>query len=166
MKLALHPTLFTQLGRATQLVLLLMAAFCTNNVFAAGGGGASAATTGKVNYFPIEPAFVVNIQDNRSIRFMQIGVNLMTMDAEVVTAVQKHMAPIRHELIMLFSSRELSEVMSPPAREVLRQEALLKIQEVLGKYADISISKKAKDPEGKEHPSSVQEVLFTSFVIQ
>ncbi len=148
--------------------LFLLAMFCVNVALASGGGGGDSggATTGKVNYLPLEPAFVVNIQDNRSLRFMQVSLNLMTMDAEVVAAVKKHMAPIRHELLMLFSSRDINDVLTVPARENMRQEALVKIQGVLEHYAHISASNKVKDAEGKEFPSSVQEVLFTSFVIQ
>jgi flagellar FliL protein len=154
----------------TRLALLLLAALCSGNLSANSGGGegggSGGGTTGKVNYLPLEPAFVVNIQDNNSLRFMQVGIDLMTMDAEVVAAVQKHIAPIRHELLMLFSSRDISEVLTTEAREKLRQEALTKIQGVLEHYADISASKKVKGEDGKEFPSSVQEVLFTSFVIQ
>ncbi|MDZ4262661.1 MAG: flagellar basal body-associated FliL family protein [Pseudomonadota bacterium] len=149
--------------------LFLLAILCVNVAVASGGGGggaASGATTGKVNYLPLEPAFVVNIQDNQSLRFMQLSLNVMTMDAEVVAAVNKHMAPIRHALLMLFSSRNINEVLTTQARENLRQEALVKVQGVLEHYAHISVGSKVKDAEGKEFPSSVQEVLFTSFVIQ
>ena len=150
--------------------LCLWVMFCASSAFASGGGGGGGArggaVTGKVNYLPLEPAFVVNIQDERSLRFMQLSLNLMTMDAEVVAAVKKHMAPIRHELLMLFSSRDINEVLTVQARENLRKEALAKVQFVLEKYAHISASHKAKDAEGKEFPSSVQEVLFTSFVVQ
>lgn len=169
MKFAVHPATTPQRHK-TRLALLLLAALCSGGAGASSGGGegggSASVATGKVNYFPITPAFVVNIQDNNSLRFMQIGINLMTMDAEVVAAVQKHMAPLRHELVMLFSSRDISEVLSTEAREKMRQEALTKIQGVLERYADIPASKKVKSEDGKEHPSSVQEVLFTSFVIQ
>jgi flagellar FliL protein len=170
MKFAARPATTPQRHHKTRLALLLLAALCSGGAAAVSsggeGGGSASVATGKVNYFPIAPAFVVNIQDNNSLRFMQIGINLMTMDAEVVAAVQKHMAPLRHELVMLFSSRDISEVLSTEAREKMRQEALVKIQGVLERYADIPVSKKVKGEDGKEHPSSVQEVLFTSFVIQ
>lgn len=170
MKFAAARTTIRHPRHTTRLALLLLTALASGASFASGGGGegggGGGVATGKVNYFPIDPAFVVNIQDNNSLRFMQIGLNLMTMDAEVVEAVKKHMAPIRHELVMLFSSRDINEVLTAQAREKLRQEALVKIQGVLEHYADIPVTKKVKSEDGKEHPSSVQEVLFTSFVIQ
>lgn len=163
-------TPFTPIHHAPHLVLvLLLALLASGTVHASGGGGgggSGSATTGQVNYFPMEPAFVVNVRDNNYMRFMQVGINLMTMDAEVVAAVQKHMAPIRHELVMLFSSRDINEVRAIETREKMRQEALAKIQSVLEHYAGISPSKKVAGADGKEVPSSVQEVLFTSFVIQ
>ena len=169
MKFAARPTTTTKLRHALHIIPLLLAALCASNTYASEGGeggGSNSAVTGKVNYFPIAPVFVVNIRDKNTLRFMQVGVDLMTMDADVVSAVQKNIAPIRHELLMLFSSRDIDEVLGTQAREKLRQEALVKVQEVLEHYADISTTKKVKGEDGKEVPSSVQQVLFTSFVVQ
>ena len=52
------------------------------------------------------------------------------------------------------------------AREGLRQEALQKVQAVLMKHAEIDSAGKNTTEEGTEYPTGVQELLFTSFVIQ
>ncbi len=128
--------------------------------------GGATIENGKTNYFTIEPAFVVNVVDGRQLRFLQVAVDIVSMDSNTIEAVQDHRAPIRHELLMLFAHRELAEVMGLRQREELRQAALQRIQEALLKYADIKPDATAKDKDGNKYPTGIQDVLFTSFVIQ
>lgn len=112
----------------------------------------------KPRYVPLQPAFVVNINDTRGvIRYVQLAVNVMTTDAEVATAVEFHNAPLRHELIMLFSAMTISDVASIERREAIREEALLKVRGVLDKYSNLSQA---------QTQEALQGVLFTEFVIQ
>ncbi len=152
---------FKPLGKIIMLSLLLI----STASIAAGGGGATI-TDGKANYLSLEPAFVVNIIDGNRMRFMQLAIDLMSMDSHAIQAVQDHRAPIRHELLMLFAHRDIAAVMGLKQREKLRQDALEKIQETLLKYADIDSHGTAKTEDGHKYPTGVQEVLFTNFVIQ
>lgn len=146
-------------------VLLACATFTASA--AGGGGGGGGFETGKANYFDMGNPFVVNIVDGPSrLRFLQVNVNLMTKDAKVIEAVNQHLAPIKHELVMLFAEQKMSEVTSRTAREQLRLNALSKVQFVLEKYAGITAEKKVKDSNGEAHPSGVQDLFFTSFIIQ
>lgn len=144
-------------------ILIIAMAFTAN---AAGGGGGSSYTSGKANYFELPAPFTVNILDKRRMRFMQISINLMSMDADAIAAVQTHMAPIRHELLMLFTHRDISEVMGIQAREALRSEALQKVQGILTNLAHIDSKGEHTTEEGTKYLTGVQELLFTSFVIQ
>ncbi len=153
---------FQQFSKLLTLILMLT---CSTS-YAAGGGSAPAITDGKANYFTLEPAFVVNILDGRKTRFMQLALDLMSMDSLAIQAVQDHRAPIRHELLMLFAHRDISEVIGLQQREKLRKEALEKIQATLSKYADIDSSGTAETEDGHNYPTGIQEVLFTNFVIQ
>jgi len=146
-------------------ILLLSLMLSSTTSYAAGSSG-PVITNGKANYFTLEPAFVVNIIDGSSMRFMQLAIDLMSMDSLAIQAVQDHRAPIRHELLMMFAHRDIAEVMGLKQREKLRQEALEKIQETLAKYAEIDSSGTAETEEGLKYPTGVQEVLFTNFVIQ
>ena len=155
--------LFQQLSKTLALALMLI----SSTSFASGGGGGSAAITdGKANYFTLEPAFVVNIMDGRNMRFMQLAMDLMSMDSEAIQAIQDHRAPIRHELLMMLAHRDISEVMGLQQREKLRKEALELIQATLAKYADIDSNGKAETEDGHKYKAGIQEVLFTNFVIQ
>lgn len=149
-----------------QIRILLFFLLLASSTAHAVGGGAATIEDGKINYFTIEPAFVVNVVDGRKLRFLQVAVDIVSMDSDTIEAVQDHRAPIRHELLMLFAHRELSEVLGLQQREELRQAALQRIQEALLKYADIKPGATAKDKDGHQYPTGVQDVLFTSFVIQ
>ena len=155
--------LFCRHLRSTAFVLLALTSI---SVHAAGGGGGPTFTNGQPNYFTMKPVFVVNILDGDDLRFMQIAIDLMSMDVAAINAVQQHEAPIRHELLMLFAHRDITEVIGAQQREQLRQQALSRIQETLKKYADIDSVSKDKTEEGAEYPTGIQEVLFTNYVIQ
>ena len=148
--------------RMTAFVLLTLTSI---GAHAAGSSGPTF-TNGKPNYFSMNPVFTVNILDGDDMRFMQIAIDLMSMDIEAINATQEHEAPIRHELLMLFAHRDITEVVGVQQREKLRQEALTRIQETLKKYAGIDSVGKDKTEEGQEYPTGIQEVLFTNYVIQ
>lgn len=156
--------LFQRISKALLLTLTLI---ISTSSYASGGGGSSTAIVdGKANYFTLEPAFVVNVLDGRNMRFMQLEMDLMSMDSKAIEAIQDHRAPIRHELLMMFAHRHLSDVLGLQQREKLRQQALEKIQMTLSKYADIDSNGKAETEDGKKYKTGIQEVLFTNFVIQ
>lgn len=154
--------IFKQLGN----IIILALVFNSTASYAAGGGGGAVITDGQANYLTLRPAFVVNIIDGNNMRFMQLEIDLMSMDSHAIQAVKNHRAPIRHELLMLFAHRDIAEVMGIKQREELRQQALEKIQETLVKYAEIDSDGTATTEDGHKYPTGIQEVLFTNFVIQ
>jgi len=155
------PFKLIQLGFA---ILMIALTFTANA--SSGGGEGNSYVAGHANYYDINPPFTVNVLDKDRLRFMQITVNLMAMDADTIPAVEKHMAPIRHELIMLFAHRDISEVMGIQAREELRKQALERVRHVLEQRAHIDSNGQGTTEDGKTYLTGVQELLFTSFVIQ
>ncbi len=154
-------------SRQLHICLFALLALTSLGAYAAGGGSSGPAiVNGHPNYFTMKPVFVVNILDGDDLRFMQVAIDLMSMDAASIQAVQDHQAPIRHELLMLFAHRDITEVLGMQQREDLRKQALVRIQETLKKYANIDSAGKAKTEEGEEYLTGIQEVLFTSYVIQ
>lgn len=99
-------------------------------------------------YLALE-AFTVNLQDGE--RYMQIDITLQVADQMQVDAIKLHMPRVRSRLLTLLSSKHAEELVTAEDKQKLARE--IKAQINLPFYA-----------EGK--PQQVDDVLFTSFVIQ
>jgi flagellar FliL protein len=107
--------------------------------------------TGKPSlYYAIDPPLVVNFEDNAAVRFMQITMEIMAHDEKAIDSVQKNIPLIRNNLLLLMSNRNYQSMMSREGKEKLREEALAEVRAV----------------QKKEGGLDVDDVLFTSFVVQ
>ena len=102
-------------------------------------------------YVSIQPPFTVNFSGNSQARFLQVGVDVMTRDPAVEEELKRHMPVIRNNLVLLFSSKTSSELVTAEGKQALQNEALSSIQKVL------------EDETGNK---GVEAVYFTSFVMQ
>jgi flagellar protein FliL len=102
-------------------------------------------------YLPLDPAFVVNFQDQDSTRYLQVGVTLMTHDANAVQAMKDSDPVIRNALVMLFSSQTYAGLSDTAGKKKLQAEALDAVRKIVA------------DKTGKP---DVDALYFTSFVMQ
>jgi flagellar protein FliL len=101
-------------------------------------------------YFAIDPPLVVNFEDGSAVRFLQITMQIVAHDEKTIESVQKNLPLIRNNLLMLMSNRNYQTMMSREGKDKFRQEAL----------AEVRAAQK------KEGSPDVDDVLFTSFVVQ
>jgi flagellar FliL protein len=102
-------------------------------------------------YLAFDPPLVVSFQDQASMRFLQVTVEVMGRSEETIVAVKTHMPVIRNNLLMLFGGKSLSDLANRDGKEQLRQDALKEVQRIL------------KENTGK---AGVEDLYFTSFVVQ
>ncbi|KAF1067514.1 MAG: Flagellar protein LafL [Pseudomonas citronellolis] len=102
-------------------------------------------------YEPLAPAFVVNYNQNGRQRYLQVSVALMGRNQGQMDTLREQMPLVRNQLVMLFSSQNFDNLMTPVGKEMLRQQATASIQEL------------AKKATGQ---LTVEQVLFTNFVLQ
>ncbi len=102
-------------------------------------------------YLALDPAFVVNFEDQGVVRFLQITAEVGTHDPLALDAVKLHMPIIRNNLVMLFSNLNLANVTTREGKEKLRADALVEVQKVL--------QEQIGEP-------GVENIYFTSFVMQ
>jgi flagellar FliL protein len=100
---------------------------------------------------PLDPSFIVNFEDQGVLRYLQIGVTVMSRDTAVIEAVASNMPPIRNNLIMLFASQSYANLGSTEGKEKLRNQALEAIQSILLKEI------------GRP---GIEAIYFTNFVMQ
>ncbi|MFC3652653.1 flagellar basal body-associated protein FliL [Dyella humi] len=102
-------------------------------------------------FLPLDPAFVVNFQDQDSTRYLQVGVTVMTHDASAVQAMKESDPVIRNALVMLFSSQTYAGLSDIAGKKKLQAEALEAVRKIVA------------DRTGKP---DVDALYFTSFVMQ
>lgn len=89
------------------------------------------------NYLPLDPALVVNIQDQGKSQYLQTSIQLMTRDTEVYEAAKLHAPAIRSALIMLFSTVEYESLSTLAGKQALQESARSRIDEVLIELAGV-----------------------------
>ena len=101
-------------------------------------------------YHELEDSFIVNLSEQPG-RFLQVSVELMTRKEEVVNAIDTHKPIIRNNLLILFSSQTLEDISTREGKESLRAAARDEVKAIL---------------EERGEPDEVEEVFFTSLVVQ
>ncbi len=104
----------------------------------------------KAKYVPLEPAFVTNFLDER-LRYFRTDITIRAGDSDTEEAIRKHEFAVRHVLVMLFSRQTVDTFMSAEGRATLQQDATSEVINILN---------------SENAPSEVQNVLFTTFVVE
>jgi len=103
-------------------------------------------------YYKFEPAFVVNFGTEGNTRFLQVTLEAMSRDPKVVEEIKNNEPAIRNDLVLLFSAQQYDTLIAAEGKEKLRAGTLE------------AVRKSVADEGGK--PETVENVYFTSFVIQ
>jgi flagellar FliL protein len=102
-------------------------------------------------YLAMEPAFVVNLEDDEAMRYLQIDVEVMTRDPRALAEIKIHMPRIRNALLMLFTQQHYHGIVTREGKEALQAQALAEVQKVLSEET------------GKP---GIDALYFTNFVMQ
>ncbi len=105
-----------------------------------------------VLYQEMEPAFIVNFQNNPEARALQVSISLATDDQTALDAVKKHTPMIRNNLLMLMSAEEPAILKTAEGKDALRVKIRDEINAILKKQA------RKRD--------AIEEVYFTAFIMQ
>ncbi|HRD68057.1 MAG TPA: flagellar basal body-associated FliL family protein [Candidatus Competibacter sp.] len=116
-----------------------------------GGHGAAAGPEQPPVYQPLDPPFIINFEDQGALRYLQIGLSVMSRDKLVIDAVNNNMPQIRNDLILLFGNQKLEFLASNEGKEQLRAQALEQVQAVL--------NKEIGEP-------GIEAIYYTAFVMQ
>lgn len=106
-------------------------------------------------YLSMDPKFIVSFSDQKSARFMQFSIEVMSRDAQVIKKIEEHMPVIRSSLLMLFGGQQYEKMATREGKEKLLREATSDINTSLQKISG-----------GEEQGSLVEAAYFNSFVIQ
>lgn len=111
----------------------------------------SATVRAQARYFALEPAFVVNLTDEDSVRYLQADLQLMTRDDATLAAFAAHAPAIRNRLLLLFGQQSAAQLAQRSGKERLQEAALGEVRKLL---------------KGEGAPDQIEAVIFTSVVTQ
>ena len=118
----------------------------------AGSGKAAAPNLGKTElYLPMDPAFVVNFRDNDSLRYLQVGVTLMSHDPDAISVAKAADPVLRDSLVALFSDQNYSIISDAAGRQKLQEQALAAVRKIV---------------QARLGRPGIDALYFTSFVMQ
>jgi flagellar protein FliL len=83
------------------------------------------------HYLDLDPPFVVNLDDDSGVRFLQVAVSVMSYKAEDLDKVKENMPVVRHYLMLLFSSQKFADIKTREGKVKLQAEALATIRKAL-----------------------------------
>lgn len=104
-----------------------------------------------VVYTAMQPALVVNVNDNERVRHMQVSIQLKLRTKAMEQYIQQYNPALRHELIMLLSDQPVKKLTSAEGKIALRDEALSALQKVMKEHIKVP---------------AIEAVYFTEMVIQ
>lgn len=110
-------------------------------------------------YLALDPPLVVSLEDKGAIRFLQVTVELMSRDEHVIANLNTHMPVIRNNLLMLLGGQSIPALTNREEKEKLRQAALAEVRKIM-------TNNPGNQEEENEEPGTVEDVYFTSFVVQ
>lgn len=113
-------------------------------------GGAAGKGAASSDFFALAPQFVVNLNDEEAMRFLQIEVQVIAKKNAAIEAVRSNDPIVRNRLMLLFSSQTYHGLLTREGKEKLQVDSLTEINKVL-------------DEHKKPH---VDAVVFTNFVMQ
>ncbi|MGN6383255.1 MAG: flagellar basal body-associated FliL family protein, partial [Dyella sp.] len=114
-------------------------------------GEAKPAKTQPEYFLPLDPAFVVNFRDDDAMRYLQVGVTLMSHDQSALDTVKGVDPVVRNALVMLFSRQSYAILSDPAGKQKLQAEALEAVRKIVASRT------------GKP---GIDALYFTSFVMQ
>ncbi len=91
--------------------------------------------------------FVVNLADPQARHFLKASISLELKDDESAELVDKLKPRIRNDILMLFSSQTMEDIISQEGKVRLRDEIIARVSHILG-------------------PGRLKNVYFTQFVVQ
>jgi len=167
--------LFMFIGLGVLLVLISVGAtfFVVSKMMHKGGGEEGAeehveekATATPAIYLALKPNFTVNFDVNGRQRFLQTELTLMYRDPNLQKLLEEHMPAVRNALVMLLSRQVFDELQTAEGKEKLRAEALKAVQDIITKESEAANEKDEKKKDDAKLKGTVENVLFTQFVMQ
>ncbi len=104
------------------------------------------------SYISLGNPMVLNLSSQASrLTFLQLQADVLIDDSDAEDLIKTHIPAIRHELIVLLSEQDASDMKSPGKREEIRKIATSQVQEHIAELTG---------------NTNITDVLFSTFLVQ
>jgi flagellar FliL protein len=117
-------------------------------------------------YFDLQPAFVVNFEDQSKAAYLQVEMQLMAHDQLVSDQVTKHMPVIRNNILLTLSAQKYEVVKTRQGKEALQAELLQAVRDIIGPEMKKKLQQESETEIKEKDVPNVEQVYFTSFIMQ
>jgi flagellar FliL protein len=115
-------------------------------------------------FLPLD-SMVVNLADPGGNRVVQLAITLQVQDSQTGDALKVYMPTIRNGILLLVSQRTADEILKPEGKEKLAQAIIEEISGVMD-YQIEDHEGTDKKKRRRAPPNPIQDVLFSSFIVQ
>ena len=139
-------------------------------------------------FIPLGEKFTVNLQREEGDQYLQVGITLKILEAEMEMKVKAAMPEIRSKLLILLSSKKPSELITTEGKQLLVEQVITEVDGILGiaaaapapaAHAPVAHGEGQGESHGASAPAAsapavpkapkttgVVDVLFSDFIIQ
>lgn len=121
-------------------------------------------------YLSLDPAFVVNFEDQSHASYLQVEMQVMARSQDVLNVVKQNMPVIRNNILFILSAQKYEEVRTNAGKVQLQKAILDAIRKVIDEDSKHSQTneddKKDGDKAATKELPNVEQVYFTSFIMQ
>ncbi len=118
---------------------------------AEGEHAAEAVEEKETHYLELGKEFVVNLEDNRKVNYLQVEIQVMARSSEPLTIIEENMPLVRNKVMLILSSQKYEELNTREGKEKLREAIKQAIQEILHE---------------ESANANIEAVYFTSLIMQ
>ncbi len=118
---------------------------------AEGEHAAEAVEEKETHYLELGKEFVVNLEDNRKVNYLQVEIQVMARSGEPLRIIEENMPLVRNKVMLILSSQKYEELNTREGKEKLREAIKQAIQEILHE---------------ESANANIEAVYFTSLIMQ
>ncbi len=120
----------------------------------------------KAFYFNMKPAYIVNFEEQSEAAYLQIEMQAMTYDNRVTDEMITHMPVIRNNILLILSAQKFDDVRTRQGKEALQGKVLAAVQEIIGESMTAKLKEAGEELAKGESVPNVEQIYFTSFIMQ
>ena len=120
----------------------------------------------KAFYFNMQPAFIVNFEEQSQAAYLQIEMQAMTYDKSVTDEMTKHKPVIRNNILLILSAQKFDDVRTRKGKEALQEKVLKAVQEIIAEAMVAKLKESGEEQAKGESVPNVEQIYFTSFIMQ